>query len=213
MGNFSTFDKIWFLIFTFLNFGSLVGILAGAMCILCRLELNSSDSKILTGVIAAFCFSVMLFFSALYLTFGQCRFSKLILAIVFTICDLGCLAAAITTFCLSTEVLKIFGKVWTDSSNSAIVLYFEKKWNCCGFNTWPSHDCERRSRSCYEVLSEWLSRSSTAVGGVFMVAFVVLLVGVVVAYIRAFRQGNEPAGEKQDELRQALTDDPGSPPF
>jgi hypothetical protein len=139
-------------------------------------------------MIVALCVAVFVLFAALYLSCCPWQHARLVLAILFTLFDVFILLAAICIFALRGTVLTEIGYIMSDESQSAIVIWFEEQFDCCGFNEHPSHDCGSRTQNCYNVLDAKLQASSGAIGGILIAIFVVLLVAVVYSYIRVFKK-------------------------
>jgi hypothetical protein len=140
------------------------------------------------------------------------RYGKLALAIFYTTFDLLILVVAISILAMEpSDILKQIGRLWTDESESSIVLFLEEQFGCCGFNQLPSHDCKGRTQSCFNVFDTVLSNYGVRVGGILIGVFLLFLICVVISYLRALRKpplvSGAPRGEEMTSLSEPLTGD------
>jgi hypothetical protein len=148
--------------------------------------------------------AVSVLFIAFYLNCCQWRFTKILLAALYTIFDLFLLAAGVAVFSFRRQVLDRLGDLWVDDVDSSIEENFEQKLDCCGFKTQPPYrSCEADTRVCYDVLEEELARYSAWIGGIAIALFVLLLIGVCIAYYRACAKPPPPEDfVKSQEMAQ-----------
>jgi hypothetical protein len=208
---FSLFDAIWFTSLSLCTIGGICALILIGIIVLYNLELTALDTRILVWMIVAFCVSAVVLASALYLTCCTLKYSKLILAILYTIFDLFVLLVAIAVLALRPTILEAIGSIWSDESQSAIVQYFEEKLNCCGFNQKPSHDCKGRTESCSAAIDSQIAKYSGVIGGISIALFIVLLAGVVVSFVRALKApavvADESKTQEITQLNEKLTAD------
>jgi hypothetical protein len=200
----SLFDAIWFVSLNVFTVGAVCAALCAAVLLVARLDLTPLDLSVLVWMIVGLCASSVVFASSLYIVCCNLRCGKLALAIWYTAFDLLILGLAIGVLALdSSELLKQIGRMWTDESDSAIVLFVEERLDCCGFNRRPAHDCGARAQSCFNVLTQMLTDHGPEAGGILIAAFLLLLVGVVISYIRALRRA--PQAAEITALNERLT--------
>jgi hypothetical protein len=207
----SVFDAIWFTTLSLCTIGAISALILVGIIVVYNLELTPLDATILVWMIVAFCISAVVLASALYLTCCDLKYGKLVLAALYAIFDGFVLLVAIAILTLRPSILNEIGKVWADDSQSAIVVYLEEQFNCCGFDRAPSHDCKGRTSNCRAVVDEQLVKYSAVIAGVSIAVFVVLLAGVVVSCVRALRPSVVVADESKTEeishLNEKLTAD------
>jgi hypothetical protein len=165
--------------------------------------LTSYDTSVLVWLFVALAVAVSVLVVALYLNCCQWRFAKIFLTVIYTIFDLFLLIAAISVFTFRSEVLEQLGGLWSSESGSSIGRYFEREFDCCGFKQNPEAKCPPNKRACFDALEEQLTRYSGWIGGILIALFVVLLVGVGIAFFRSCPRA-EPADdfEKSQEMAQ-----------
>ena len=200
--NLAIFDSVCFTVLSLCTLGVIVVLLGIGIIVVYNLELTPLDTSIFVWMVVALCAACVVLCSALYLTCCKWKYAKLILAIIYTIFDLVILLAAISVFALRSSLLKQIGRMWTDEGQSSIVLYFEEMFNCCGYNEKPSHDCGNRTMSCYETLNNYLAAYSSGIGGILVGIFIILLVGVIISYIRAFSKPEINTDDMQSTSNQ-----------
>jgi hypothetical protein len=204
------FDTIWFIFLSTITFGSICAAFAVAVCFVANLELTRLDTSILVALIVGLCGSAILLFSALYLVWCHLRYGKLVLAISYTIFDLFILVIGIAILAMEpSDLLRQIGRMWTDESESSILLFLEEQFNCCGFNQVPLHDCKGRTQSCFNVFDSVLSRFGVLIGGTLIGVFLLLLVCIVISYIRALKKPPPVSGilrgQEMNSLQERLT--------
>jgi hypothetical protein len=188
-GRIPHFDTIWFILLSLFTLGSICALFVFGVCFVSSLDLTPLDISILVVLIVCLCISAVLLFSSFYLVCCDLRYGKLTLAIFYTTFDLFILGLGISILALEpSDLLKQIGRMWTDESESSIVLVLEEEFDCCGFNQIPLYDCKGRTQSCFNVFEAVLSEKGVLVGGVLIGIFLLFLVGVVISYIRALKK-------------------------
>jgi hypothetical protein len=205
-------DSVWFLVLSIATIGLVSALLLVGVIVVFNLDLIPLDSSVLVWLIVALCISVTVLICALYLQFCLWKYGRLVLAILYTIFDFFLLLAGIVILVWHKSVVNYLGGLWVTDGNGAIVQYIEQKLNCCGFDTDPEdRDCNGRISRCSLVLEDTLGKYGTIIGSIFIVFFVLLLVGVVMSYIRALAQPHVrevlelPSGST--EIKDELTGD------
>jgi hypothetical protein len=197
------FDTVWFTAVSICTIGVICAAIAVSIGVVANLDLTPLDTSILVWMIVAFCVSTVVLFSALYLVCCNLKYGKLVLAVLYTVFDLFILFLALAILVLRPSVVKEIGNVWNDEGQSSIVVYLEEKFDCCGFNQKPDHDCKERTESCRTVIDAQLSKYSTVIGGSLIGGFVLFLVAVVLSFVRALKRPPEVVDEsKSEEIRQ-----------
>jgi hypothetical protein len=200
------FDTLFFTIATLFTIGFISALIAVCITFISTLELTELDISILVWLIVAFCVSTVILFSAFYLICCNLKSGKLILTGFYTAFDLFILLIAVAIFAFRPSIVTLIGQIWSDESQSSIEVYLEEKFNCCGFNQKPNHDCKERIERCKDVIERKLERSSGLIGGILIGAFVVFLGIVIVSFIRALKKGEVGGGaveeSRSEEIRQ-----------
>jgi hypothetical protein len=168
------------------------------------LDLTAYDTSVLVWLFVALGIAVSVLFIAFYLNCCNWQFSKIVLAVLYTVFDLFLLLAGVAVFSFRGQVLEQLGDLWSDSADSSIERYFERKLKCCGFKTQPpARNCSFDSRLCFDVLEEQLAEYSGWIGGILMGLFAVLLIGVAIAFCRSCAKPPPPADYmKSQEMAQ-----------
>jgi hypothetical protein len=197
-------DTFCYTLLSLCTIGTICVALAVSIYFVWTLDLTAYDTSILVWLFVALAVAVSVLFVALYLNCCQWRFAKILLAVIYTIFDLFLLIAAISVFTFRSQVLEQLGGIWSSESGSSIGRYFEKEFDCCGFKTQPPEaKCPPNKRVCFDALGEQLKRYSGWIGGILIVLFFVLLVGVGIAFFRSCPRA-EPADDfvKSQEMAQ-----------
>ena len=182
------FDKFFFTFLTFITLGMVSVSLLVAIIAICTLQPTEFDTTILTWVIVAFCVSLVVLSYSIFAQLSLWRFSKFVLAAIYAIFDIFLLFCGIAIFILRSKVVANIGKLWSspDSSHSSIVEKIEESLKCCGFDD-NNKNCDTAVQNCKEALETVINSYGNAIGGVVIGLCVLLAVGVVVSFVRAWK--------------------------
>jgi hypothetical protein len=194
------FDGFCYTILSLLTVGTICVFLGLSMYFVWTLDLTAYDTDVIVWLFVAFAISVVVLFVALYLNCCRWRYSKLFLAILYTLFDLFLLLAAVSVFTFRSQVIEQLEGLWTQQAQSSIVRYFEKKLKCCGFKN--QTNCNEGLPTCFTRLEAELTKYSGWIGAILIALFVILLAGVVIAYYRSCVKATPDEREKEQELSQ-----------
>jgi hypothetical protein len=194
------FDGVCYTILSLLTVGTICVFLGLSLYFVWTLDLTAYDTNVVVWLFVAFAISVVVLFLALYLNCCRWRYSKVSLAVLYTFFDLFLLLAAVAVFSFRTQVVDQLGTLWTQQAQSSIVRYLEERLHCCGF----SEGCPGPAQppACAPVLEAELAKYSGWIGAILIALFVVLLVGVVIAYYRSCVRPTPDQREKEQEMSQ-----------
>jgi hypothetical protein len=208
----TTCDTVCFTILSLSTIGAVSVFLAFSVYFVWTLEVTQYDTNVLVWLFVALGISVSVLFIAFYLNCCYWRFTKILLAVLYTIFDLILLCASVAVLSFRSQVLDTIGALWSDNVDSSIERYFEKKLNCCGFREQlPEYNCQPDMPICYDVLEEDLKRYSWWIGGILIGLTVILMVGVGIAYFRACAKPPTPddivKSQEMAQIQAQLTED------
>ena len=201
-----SFDNILVTFLTLLTLGVICGILLTAILVLVKLPLTEFDTSILTLLIVAFCISVVALYYGLITQYCNWKYAKLVMGIIFAILDIFLFVCGITIFALKTKIIDDIGKLWLASSpQSAIAIYFENYYGCCGFDENTNSHCnitnqtdsansnfDETQQISKGFCKESIASSVNLLGIIIIVLFALLLIVVIFTLISTYRLGQRP---------------------
>ena len=213
-------DGIFMTFMTLITLGAACGILLTSILVLIRYPLTKFDTSILTWLIVAFCISVVALFYALIAQFCNWKYSKLIMGIIFTFFDLLLLFLGITIFVLRNKIIYEVGTLWEPSSSqSAVVLYLESYFNCCGFDENTNTHCnneiipmdqgsignqETKKPLCEDIITSSLNTNGNFLASIIFTLFTLLLIVIIFTFISAYRQLKRPEDPELTDIQGQL---------
>jgi hypothetical protein len=196
----SACDTVCFTILSLFTIGSIVAALSLAIYYTWNMDLTALDTSVLVWLFVALAIAVTALFVVFYLKCCPWQYNKLVLAIVYLVFDSALLAAIIAVFVMRSSLLNSLAGAW--SSDSSVIAELEGKLHCCGYKNQDNRACENVTALCYDAIDKLLSDYSGWVGGVIIGLFVLLTVGVVIAFYRACAEPDRRDDVKTQEITQ-----------
>jgi hypothetical protein len=179
----SACDTVCYSILSLFTIGSIVVALSLAIYFAWNMDLTAFDTSVLVWLFVALSVSVTVLFVVFYLKCCPWQYNKLVLAVVYLLFDAALLAAIIAVFVMRSSLLDGIAGAW--SPDSSFIAYLEEKLHCCGYTSQDDRDCKDVNTICHDAIDRLITEYSGWVGGILIGLFVLLTIGVIIAFYRA----------------------------